>query len=323
MPKTKPFLIIVHNDLDGGASAICIINHIKQKYGEDAEYRMAFKTYKNINGFVERVMDDPKKYERVFIADISVEPYLAADFPDNFILLDHHDTASELKAYDNCHVDTSGNHCGASLCYKCLLKDEGLKYDHLTKLVAVALDYDLWHHKLPKKVAKNLNFIYYMYWGEKFCERFENGFNGFNEEEKEFLRKKWEGIQTQLDEAEFIDLLADEDESLHNKVGMYINCEPYLSNGDTNEICQYALEEVGFKTIICVIPKRRQLSVRTTEEIAEKGVHVGQICEFLYNEGYSSNGGGHSCAGGANYENEENLEKFLEVFAEKIMEFDI
>jgi oligoribonuclease NrnB/cAMP/cGMP phosphodiesterase (DHH superfamily) len=321
--SNKPFLIICHNDLDGAVSAICIINHIKQKYGPQSKYILAFKTYKNINQFVERVLDDPERYNKIFIADISVNAFIAENFTNNVLLIDHHDTAAELKVFENCKVDVSGKHCGASLCYKLLLKDQNLKYEHLTKLVAIARDYDLWLHKLPNNIAKNMNFIYYKYWGEKFCERFENGFDKFNQFEKDFIAEKWKGIQEQLDSATFIDLLVDEDAQYHNKVGMYINEDPHIVNGDVNEVCQYALDVKKYKTIICVIPKRKQLSIRASQEIVDKGVHIGKICEDMHVFGFTSNGGGHAAAGGANYDTENNLEKLLEVYVDKIMSFNI
>jgi oligoribonuclease NrnB/cAMP/cGMP phosphodiesterase (DHH superfamily) len=188
MTKYKPFLIVAHNDLDGGASAICVINHIYRKYSNKATCKLAFKTYKNINPFMERVLDNPKRYEKVFIVDISVEAFLAEQFPDNIILLDHHDTASELNKFDSCIVDVSGKYAGATLCYKHLMLNEGWKDFKLKKLVCIAQDYDLWTHKYPHNIAKNLNFIYYYYWGEKFVERFNLGFDGFNDEEKRLKR---------------------------------------------------------------------------------------------------------------------------------------
>jgi oligoribonuclease NrnB/cAMP/cGMP phosphodiesterase (DHH superfamily) len=310
---SKPFKIIVHNDLDGGASAICIANHIKYKYGEDAKWTVAFKTYQNVNQYVERILDNADSFEKVFIADISVEDYIAKEFPDNFILLDHHDTAEALDGLNKCIVDTSGNHCGASLCYKHLLKDEGLPYKHLTKLVAVSLDYDLWHHKLPNKVAKNLNFLYYRYWGEKFMIRFMDGFNGFNDEEKEYLRNKWEEIAEEIKNTEIVDLYEDGDEH----VGKICLAVLPSNKGEVNEICENALDNLGYKVIITVNSRQQKLSIRSCAEAEEKGLHVGELNDEL------GIGGGHSRAGGATFTDDNHLEKICESYAEKIIQIGL
>lgn len=313
----KKFLIICHNDLDGGVSAICIINYLNQKYGKDVKYQLAFKTYKNINQYVERIFDNPGRYEQIFIADISIDLYLAEDMPRNVLIIDHHDTAVHLKNFPRCIIDISGNHCGASLCYHHLLKNNKLKYKHLTSLVAIARDYDLWIHKLPKKIAKNVNFIYYKYWGEKFSKRFVDGFNGFNDDEKLFIQNKWDDIKQQLKDAKFQDLLEDEDEKYHNKLALYID----ETKGDVNEICEYALNKMGFKIIVCVVPKKCQLSIRADEKTVENGCHIGRICEEIRDMGFASNGGGHPAAGGAKYETKNNLGDFLDIFADKISDF--
>lgn len=322
MKKLKPFLIVVHNDLDGGTSAVVIINHIKEKYGKTAKYKLAFKTYTNINEYIERVMDDPYRFEKVFIADISCEQWLAEQFPKNFILLDHHDTAIELQQYDNCHVDVTGKHSGASICFKTLILDENLPYSkELKQLVAIAHDYDLWIHKLPKRVAKNLNFIYYYYWGEEFCERFENGFDRFNDEEKRFLKSKWEGIERQIEEGEYIDLL--EEEGQPNKICLFLNTKKFVEYGDVNEVCGHAIEKLGYHVVICATPKNKKLSLRASEHAENCGLNVGEIARELYESGYGSNGGGRARTGGAGYVTEDNLEMFCQVFCEKIIEYKI
>lgn len=310
MKNLKPFKIIVHNDLDGGVSAICIIDHIRQKYGPDSQYSLWFGTYKNVDQYVERIMDSPNQYEKVFIADIHTHPDLAKDFPENFILLDHHDSAKELNNFKQCIVDTSGKICGAGMCYKHLLKDENLNYKHLTSLVAIANDYDLWHLKLPNNIAKNLNFIFYEYWGEKFVERFKNGFDKFNDFEKSFLTKKWEEINNLLKSTEYIDLMKS-DKKYKNKL-----CLIHIKDitGETNELCEYALEKLGYEVVVVILPSKHKISTRAKKSFVEKGFHVGNIHSEL------NIGGGHAAAGGGQYNDEDHLEKICETYANKIVE---
>lgn len=307
---TKPFRIVTHNDLDGGASAICIIDHIKQKYGNDAKYGLWFGTYKNVDKYVERLMDNPEQFERVFIADIHTHPDLAKEFPDNFILLDHHDSAKDLNNFSKCIVDTSGNVCGAAMCYKYLLKDEGLKFTHLKSLVAIANDYDLWHLKLPNNIAKNLNFLYYYYWGEKFVERFKGGFDKFNETEIAFLKSKWDEIKALIKSSDYIDLM--KSDPIHKNKFCLISLKD--NTGETNELCEYVLNELNYKVVMVVIPSKHKISTRVKTDFVKKGFHIGNIHTEL------NIGGGHPAAGGAQYNDEDHLEQICEFMANKIIE---
>ncbi len=310
MKNLKPFKIVVHNDLDGGASAICIIEHIRQKYGNNAKYGLWFGTYKNVDPYVERLMDNPEEFERVFIADIHTHPDLAKQFPENFILLDHHDSAKDLNNFERCIIDTSGNVCGAAMCYKYLLKDENLEYKHLTKLVAIANDYDLWHLKLPNNIAKNLNFLYYHYWGEKFVDRFIKGFDKFNDEEKQFLKTKWDDIKQQIDNSEYIDLMKSSDEYKNKLCLIHVKD----NTGETNELCEHALNVKGYDVVVVIIPSKHKISTRAKKSIVEQGFHVGNIHTEL------NIGGGHPAAGGAQYTDEDHLEKICESYANKLLE---
>jgi oligoribonuclease NrnB/cAMP/cGMP phosphodiesterase (DHH superfamily) len=310
----KIIQIVAHNDFDGGASAVCIVNYIKQRYGKDYPYQMWFGGYDKVNMYVERLLDWPDKFQEVIIADISTSVELAKEFPDHFTTIDHHDSAAKLKGLSkNCFIDTSGNHCGASMCYKLLLKDKGYEYKHLTKLSAIALDYDLWHLKLPNNIAKNLNYIYYMYWGEKFVQRFENGFDGFNKIEKDFLKAKHDDIQKQINEVEIIDLLQDE-KGMKGKFATFI-----IKNGQTeiNDICDDLLMKRNYDVVIAVNAIKQKISVRCSENAHVKGLHVGMTHESL------GVGGGHPKAGGAQYTNDEQLQQIYETYASKVIELAI
>jgi oligoribonuclease NrnB/cAMP/cGMP phosphodiesterase (DHH superfamily) len=259
-------------------------------------------------------MDNPEQFEKVFIADISVNVELAKQFPDNFILLDHHDSAKQLDGINKCIVDTSGNHCGATLCYKHLLMDEGFEFRHLTKLVTIALDYDLWHHKLPNHIAKDLNFMYYRYWGEEFIEKYKNGFNGFTEDEKEYLAVKWKEIEEEIKTAQYIDVFAETNPELKNKFCMIV-----LPNakGEVNELCEYAIKNLGYEVILTVNPFKKKLSTRASKHAHDRGLHIGEFHMKL------NIGGGHPQAGGAQYSDDAHLEKICEALAEKILEHAI
>lgn len=308
---TKPHKILCHNDLDGGVSAICILNHIFQKYGRETKYSLWFGTYKNVDMYVERLLDCADDYEKIFIADISVHKDLAAEFPDNVVLLDHHDTVVELDGMKGCIVDVSGDHCGASLCYKHLLKDQGFKYKHLKSIVEIAYDYDTWKHILPKKIAKSLNFIYYYYWGDRFVQRFINGFDKFNKEELAHLKIKWDDINKQIANVKLIDM--SNDPKYKNKM-----CSIIIPNKDeVNELCEHALKDKGYEVAIAINARDSKLSARVSKRAAEAGLHAGEFFKTL------GVGSGHAQAAGAIYESEKQLELIFEQLMEQIVSLKI
>lgn len=307
----KPILVILHNDLDGGVSGICIVNYIKQKYGNNQPYSLWFGNYTNVDSAVERFMDDPDKYEEIIIADISVKPDLAKEFHPNMRLLDHHDSATLLNGIPGCIVDTSGNHCGATMCYRYLLKDLGYQFKHLSKLCAIAIDYDLWHLRLPNNLAKNLNFLYYKYWGEKFVERFMNGFDGFNEEEKTFLQQKWKDIEEDLATTDFVDVLGVKNP---NKMCLIVKQN---NKGEINELCEHALNVKKFHVVVSILPKKQKMSIRISDHAVSKGLHIGRFNVEL------GIGGGHEKAGGASYTDNNHLESICEKLADRIINLDI
>jgi oligoribonuclease NrnB/cAMP/cGMP phosphodiesterase (DHH superfamily) len=272
--QNKPFLNISHNDADGGVSAICVLNHIKQKYGPEAVCNFHFATYSNVEQYVERIMDNPEKFEQIFITDIYVSKELAMEFPDNIRLWDHHQSSENLVGVKNCTIDTSGKICAAVMCLKYLLKKEGLEYNHLAKLVAIVNDYDIYTNKLPNKIAKNLNFIYYHYWGEKFIERFKNGFDGFNKEEQDVIDKKWADIALQIKNTKFIDMM-ENDPVYKNKFCII----PVSDNkdGEVNELCEYALKTLNYDIVMFANCKKRKISTRISSNAVAKGLHIGNF----------------------------------------------
>jgi oligoribonuclease NrnB/cAMP/cGMP phosphodiesterase (DHH superfamily) len=308
---TKPLISIIHNDFDGGASAICIVNHVKQKYGADVQHNIIATNYDKVNMIVERILDNPDQYEKIFIADISVNLELAQAFPENVILLDHHESCKHLDGVNKCIVDTSGLHCGATLCYKHLLMDEGLEYKHLTKLVAIARDYDLWQHKLPNKIAKNVNHIYFRLWHQDFIKRFENGFTGFTDEEKEFLKNKWFSIEKEIADSKYTDMIDGE------HAGKFAVVVVPGSVGEVNEICENGLKNLKYEVIMAVNAVKSKFSLRLSKKATDAGLHAG-----MFNVAMGL-GGGHAAASGGFFTDDAHLESICQALAAKIIELKI
>jgi oligoribonuclease NrnB/cAMP/cGMP phosphodiesterase (DHH superfamily) len=315
--KYKPFKIITHQDLDGGCSAIVIINYLLNKYGKNIQYAVGFKTYTNVDLYTEQILNN-NIFQEIIIADISVQEHVAKDFPDNLMLFDHHDTATHLSQYKNCIVDTSGKLCGATLCYQELMKKNGYENKEVETLARIADDYDNWRNKLPNKVAKNLNFLFYHYWGEKFIERYKNGFNGFTEYEKTFLKDKWSKIKSDIKNLQETDLLAD-DPINKNKVAFVILKD---ESDEINELADYLLVNKGYQVAILANARLKRVSIRANKKITTPDFHIGKINEeFVMNS--NVRGGGHSHAGGLGYTDMENLEKICQTYVDKILELQL
>jgi oligoribonuclease NrnB/cAMP/cGMP phosphodiesterase (DHH superfamily) len=304
------FLVIVHNDLDGAASAIVINNFIIKRYGKKSNIENVFKSYGDINNFIERVLDDDSKYERIFIADISCADYLVERFDDRYLMIDHHDTVAELKRFKNCIIDTSGKYAGCSLCLKHLFIDNKIPYTKkLKRLVDIAHDYDLWIHALPNKIAKNLNFIFYDYWGEKFVQRFVSGFKHFNKHEREVIDTNWSNIKNQIET-----LNINEYQILNKKLcHVYNNDNKYEKTGDINEVCEYLLNVKKYNIVMFQSINRKRFSVRAVED---PNIHVGNILKEMYQSGFIFDGGGHKHAGGMGYGEQSDITGIVKTFCE-------
>jgi hypothetical protein len=181
-------------------------------------------------------------------------------------------------------------------------------------LVAIANDYDLWIHKLPNKIAKNLNFIFNHYWGENFVERFQLGFDKFNNEELEVIKQKWLEVENQIKTVKFLDVL-EQDPNYKNKFCII----PVSDNkdGEVNELCEYAIKNLNFDVVMFINSKSRKISVRSSENAAKRGLHVGNF------NMENSWGGGHLQAGGISYFDDVQLETICTAYTNKIVELEI
>lgn len=178
----KKVALFTHTDMDGEGCDILA----KIAFGED-QVSTHCCNYDNIDNLVRDSLSKSDQYDYCFITDISVSSHLA-DIIDrgyyNFVLLDHHATATNLNKYPWCTVsveDSNGTKtCGTELFYKWLLDNNFL--DHIQEeqlrsireMVEVVRRYDTWDWASMGEeglVSKKWNDLFGIYSHKQFADR--------------------------------------------------------------------------------------------------------------------------------------------------------
>ena len=262
--RSASVLNIYHKDLDGCASSVVVKNIFKNVEYKDLRYGF-------VNEYMSRV--DYSKYDVVLLTDISPETAEPFSYSDNIFLLDHHDTAVEYHNPEKNRIVMTGN-SAAHLCKEFFENLYGIDLSYLNDFCNAVNDYDMWINKIPE--GWMLNELYFKLWDEKFRARFRGG-----------------NIQLSNDETEYIKTRKKLLNEKFNELILY-NCDHingcfFISTNFINDLCHKLLSEKGFDLVVCVNPKTKNCSVRTSERIP---VHIGEILKQV------DLGGGHSHAGG-------------------------
>lgn len=112
------------------------------------------------------------------------------EFDNKFIYVDHHLNSKELKLKDNKNI-INRKFSSCLLTYKVFEKFIKKNKKELKQLALLGHIYDIWKTDLKGfNLAYSLNELFWKYNFELFVEKFQNGFKGFNKEEKIFSTKK-------------------------------------------------------------------------------------------------------------------------------------
>lgn len=182
--------LFTHTDLDGIGCAILAKNEV---FGNNIE--IEYCDYNNVNEkileFINSKTVDVLSYDKVFITDISINEEIANTIDlcfNNFILLDHHQTAGWLNKYMWANVVDTINEektSGTELFYNYLcdknLIDVFSDWNENTKnFVQIVKKYDtwLWKEKYNDDIPKKWNDLLYIYGRDRFiekvCEKLDN-----------------------------------------------------------------------------------------------------------------------------------------------------
>lgn len=234
-----------------------------------------FKEGKNINN-----------YKRIYILDLDICK-LAPDIDrPNFSIVDHHlgslECGYEFKHARN-KIEDSGSTC--KLLYE-ILKNHYNKDLQIEQklLISIGHDYDSYTLK-QKSISIGLNMIFWNLQGDrltKFKEKFNQGFNGFNEEDKKiisFYNKK-------------IDNFLATNKIYTGEIpikGRNLKVCSVLADFCINEVAQSIIERTNSEVGIVFNPKTNSISFRRSNK---SDFNVANLAKKI------ADGGGHPSAAG-------------------------
>ena len=280
-------IVFTHHDLDGVTCAILL-----KKVFPNIE--IVKNTYATINNnFLKHIHYSKKKYDKIFIADISLNEDIHIQeliHKNNKIItfIDHHPLRYNFHITDTYH---NLNKSGSLLTLEYLIKKYNFEFSkEIKKLVVYANDYDLWKHKYV--LSKVINRLFYFYAFDKFFKRFQNGFNGLSSEELDYIKKNHAYIQKKLIETEY--------SKVSDNV-IFVTASEFI-----DELAEHYYQNIkGVDTVFVLNTKNNNLSIRGTHP----AIHYGQFAELF-------GGGGHEKASGIKTTGYAQIEKIINDFLE-------
>jgi len=279
-PRAK-ILSISHNDLDGVGAQILLgacfknITYVNCSYFDiDKELLSASIT---------------NDYDYVFVTDIFPNNVESLSGFDNLILIDHHQTAidcPEKRWFVN--KKYSATYLVKHFLDKMFGVDKLKKY---TKMVKLINDYDLWQRKYKHSAV--LNYLFTLYYADKFRERFRSGDLSLTSHEKEFISD----INNKFDDL-YENLEVFECET--------INACFFISDTMVNELSDKLLHTDGYDIVFFNTLKNYKVSIRSKLDDFNVGIYLKE----------KNIGGGHFKAAGVDVATEEDMNKTLD-FLEK------
>lgn len=153
----EPFAILTHHDLDGAGCAILI----KDVFGSQV------KTVKS-TGYHKIIPQAQKaNCKNLFITDISLNQEqidALAEFVDNVILIDHHESSLNYNYPEHWKVMINMKACGTKLTYLYLKALGAIFNNDCADFVSIVNDFDMWildqhESKLMNNLFWNMNFF--------------------------------------------------------------------------------------------------------------------------------------------------------------------
>lgn len=307
----KKAIVFSHNDLDGAG---CVI--LGKLAFNTCAYRV--NNYNNIDKKICDFLDNEalksqNSYDYLFITDISVNDDTInklneSRYRNSYILLDHHDTRTEIHNGDNIFVivnDSEGKpNSGTNLFAEFIEHNFGFKFNQSTNFfVDMVRCWDTWLWKemdifTPVELNHLFGHLKFIEFVKNFCSKLEdNSFGLFSDREREIIQKIVDDIQYYFDTMKTYISFEDE-----YTIG-YCVAEDY-----TSYIADMYLDKNKNVDFLIILNLKKGLgSIRTQKE----NIHVGKIAEKL-------GGGGHEKASGFSI-NEELYNSIMSGLNESIM----
>jgi len=175
------FLNITHADIDGAACSIIL----RKFYGAENVETVPIAFNRADHACTQAIEKWSEKYKAIFVTDVYPSAEIAAKFDGlNIYMFDHHD--SGIPKSKHCTI-ISGKEFSAALVVA--TKVVGLKdmSKEMKNLVFLTTDYD--SYQLTDERSRQLNLLYFgKYTFDEYLDRFADGFDGFTNSEKTYIK---------------------------------------------------------------------------------------------------------------------------------------
>lgn len=289
--NTNQIHVFTDADLDGAISymALCWYLGVDLPVTVTTESQLVedykkFKESKNVSN-----------YKRVYVFDLDICKLAPELDKPNFSIVDHHLGSLECGytfKQARFKIEDSGSTC--KLLYE-VLKNH-YKRDLNTNqkiLISIGHDYDSYTLK-QKDISIGLNMIFWNLQGnrlEKFKEKYKDGFNGFNEEDKKIISFYNKKIDSYLKSTNVYT-------GIIPMGGKNIEVCSVMADFCINEVAQAIINKTGSEIGIVVNPKTQSVSFRRK---SGSNFNVASLANKI------ADGGGHPAASGGRI-----TESFLE-----------
>lgn len=280
---------ITCSDLDGAVSAILVKEYARQKNIPCDIIKGRYDTIETI------FSDNYSKENYIIITDMTMknEPEWIGNVT-NVLLIDHHN-GSDKSRIKNKVVDSAEGTSACKLVYDYFTSKGCVYDDKFKKLMELGHDFDSYTHSLA--TSKALNYLYYLYYFERFVDRFKSGFVKFSKDELTFIKCKINEIKNSLTKLEF--------NAINDDVAFIV------SDDNITEITEELLTNRGFMYVFVYSPVRKALSLRSSNSAT---INCGEFLEIF-------DGGGHKFSGGIRIKDMKEIDDILKGFEVAYEEF--
>jgi oligoribonuclease NrnB/cAMP/cGMP phosphodiesterase (DHH superfamily) len=229
---------------------------------------------------------NPDRYDHIYILDLDTSQE-SLDLVDrsNVVIIDHHDTHVDNKdRYKRCKSFISDRPSCCRHIYELLAKQSDVVLSDAQKhLILLVDDYDCYNLQL--KHSHSLNILFWNYQGDrlsKFINRFNNGFDGFTDEEQsviKFYNKKIDRVISDL-------------KLFEAEIPISGTKYKFMSTFATeciNDVAHHVIDKMGADIGVVVNLNTNKVSYRKNKSI---DLNLSTIARKL------NSGGGHKCASG-------------------------
>jgi hypothetical protein len=256
----KKILNITHLGLDGALCAILL----QRKFFDQTKYKLTVIpiTANRTDNLIQDCLNDYcNKYDMIYITGLTPSAFLVDKLKGTKII-SFIRYGNGVKPNTNCFVNRDPELTTADMIMPIVSKEGFCK--QMANMITLTKDYEL--YTLKHRASMGLNFLFKgKYKFEEYIERFKDGYDGFNAEEKTVIFAKEAEVKKTMDEVKTHMFCGCID-------GMNISMSPIYEH--PNEMMKYMfdLEPYSDMTILLNLEKRFG-SVRVSKTAVNKPMH--------------------------------------------------